>query len=67
MTTLLTNARIVRQQLQSSARWSGKTSIRDAVELAADNLRQLADEALADAIEEGAAPCDGGPTPGGCH
>lgn len=45
MTTLLQNARTVRRQLNESARWAGKTSIRDAVEIAADNLRQLADEA----------------------
>jgi hypothetical protein len=44
MTSLLTNARHIRRQLEASPRWTGKTSIRDAVELAADNLRQLADE-----------------------
>jgi hypothetical protein len=40
---LLHNARAVRRQLLASARYSN-ASIRDAVELAADNLRQLADE-----------------------
>lgn len=44
MTNLLQNARHIRRQLNESARYAGKTSIRDAVELAADNLRQLADE-----------------------
>jgi hypothetical protein len=43
-TTLLQNARHVRRQLEESPRWRGKTSIRDAVEVAADNLRQITDE-----------------------
>ena len=42
-TELLKTARAIRKQLRESARYSG-ASIRDAVELAADNLRQLADE-----------------------
>lgn len=42
-TALLRNARTVRKQLLASARYSSAT-IRDAVELAADNLRQIADE-----------------------
>lgn len=43
MLELLKNARAVRKQLKGSARYR-RASIRDAVELAADNLRQLADE-----------------------
>ncbi|TGQ11197.1 hypothetical protein EN858_14840 [Mesorhizobium sp. M4B.F.Ca.ET.215.01.1.1] len=46
-TALLKNARAVRKQLLASALYSA-ASIRDAVELAADNLRQLADEDEAD-------------------
>jgi hypothetical protein len=42
---LLHNARHIRRQLQESPRYAGQTSIRDAVELGADNLRQLSDEA----------------------
>ena len=45
MTKLLQEARAVRRMLQESPRWAGQTSVRDAVELAADNLRQLAFEA----------------------
>jgi hypothetical protein len=44
MTTLLQNARTIRRQLEQSPRYKGQTSIRDAVHLAADNCRQLADE-----------------------
>lgn len=44
MLELLHNARATRKQLQESPRWAGLTSIRDAVEMAADNLRQLTDE-----------------------
>jgi hypothetical protein len=40
---LLHTARVVRKQLKASRLYSG-ASIRDAVELAADNLRQLAVE-----------------------
>jgi hypothetical protein len=43
-TTLLNAARAVRKQLLQS-RLYAHASIRDAVELAADNMRQLADEA----------------------
>ena len=44
MPTLLSTSRTIRRQLLASARWS-HASIRDAGELAADNLRHLADEA----------------------
>lgn len=46
MLELLHNARVVRRQLNESARYSG-ASIRDAVEIAADNLRSIADESNA--------------------
>ena len=41
---LLRDARVVRRNLELSPRWSGKSSIRDAVHLAADGLRQMEDE-----------------------
>lgn len=40
---LLNAARAIRKQLKASRSYAG-ASIRDAVELAADNLRQLSDE-----------------------
>lgn len=44
MVELLKTARAIRKQLRGSRDYRG-SSIRDAVELAADNLRQLHDEA----------------------
>ena len=43
-TELLRAARTTRRNLEQSARWAGRTSLRDAVHVAADNMRQTADE-----------------------
>lgn len=50
------------ERLAAEAEFVGQHEIAKATRAELDRRARLAD-----AIEEGAAPCDGGVTPGGCH